>query len=255
MAISPPAFAVAGMAGMVGGSTGAALAAIVMIFEMTLDYRVIIPMTITVAISYGVRKVVCSESIYTLKLVRRGHYMPDALQTNAHFLKRASELMDRHFLPIPASTPLDEVAALLEKDDATAFYLVVDGDKVKGILTRERVQSMVQQNEKSATVGEAQLMSFVIVAVSSHLIDIVECCMPTARPLRWPRTSLAKRARLTFKASSTRPGYSIRSPMICSSIMRDPVWVRGGHFRGNQSDECPVVFPNAVANSWAPGVR
>ena len=40
-----------------------------MIFEMTLDYGVIIPMTITVAISYGVRKVVCSESIYTLKLV------------------------------------------------------------------------------------------------------------------------------------------------------------------------------------------
>jgi CIC family chloride channel protein len=51
MAISPAAFAVAGMAGMVGGSTGAAMAAIVMIFEMTLDYRVIIPMTITVAIS------------------------------------------------------------------------------------------------------------------------------------------------------------------------------------------------------------
>ena len=36
-------FAVAGMAGLIGGSTGAALAAIVMIFEMTLDYNVIIP--------------------------------------------------------------------------------------------------------------------------------------------------------------------------------------------------------------------
>ena len=54
--INPAAFAVAGMAGVVGGSTGAALAAIVMIFEMTLDYTVIIPMTITVALSYGVRK-------------------------------------------------------------------------------------------------------------------------------------------------------------------------------------------------------
>ena len=53
--IHPAAFAVAGMAGVVGGSTGAALAAIVMIFEMTLDYTVIIPMTITVALSYGVR--------------------------------------------------------------------------------------------------------------------------------------------------------------------------------------------------------
>jgi CIC family chloride channel protein len=49
--ISAPAFAVAAMAGVVGGSTGAAMGAIVMIFEMTRDYTVIIPMTLTVAIS------------------------------------------------------------------------------------------------------------------------------------------------------------------------------------------------------------
>ncbi len=64
------------MAGVVGGATGAALAAIVMIFEMTRDYNVIIPITITVAFSYGLRKALCSESIYTLKLVRRGRMRP-----------------------------------------------------------------------------------------------------------------------------------------------------------------------------------
>jgi CIC family chloride channel protein len=84
MAVNPPAFAVAGMAGMVGGATGAALAAIVMIFEMTLDYNVIIPMTITVALSYGVRRLLSRQSIYTLKLVRRGHYMPEALRADFH---------------------------------------------------------------------------------------------------------------------------------------------------------------------------
>jgi CIC family chloride channel protein len=174
MTISPSAFAVAGMAGMVGGSTGAAMAAIVMIFEMTMDYRVIIPMTITVAISYGVRKVVCPESIYTLKLVRRGHYMPDALQANAHFLKRASELMDAHFLPIASSTSLDEVTALLKKNDTTAFCLVVDGNTVKGILTRDRADGLGRQIEKPVSVGEVPLMPFVIVPVSAHLVDIVE---------------------------------------------------------------------------------
>ncbi len=49
--IAAPAFAVVGMGGVVGGATGAAIAAIVMIFEMTLDYTVIIPLTLTVAIS------------------------------------------------------------------------------------------------------------------------------------------------------------------------------------------------------------
>ena len=69
------------MAGMVGGATGAAVTAIVMIFEMTLDYRIIIPITITVAFSYGVRTMLCRESIYTLKLagaatIFRRRYMP-----------------------------------------------------------------------------------------------------------------------------------------------------------------------------------
>ena len=39
------------MAGMVGGVTGAAIMSIIMIFEMTLDYSVIVPMVITVIIS------------------------------------------------------------------------------------------------------------------------------------------------------------------------------------------------------------
>ncbi len=174
LSISPPAFAVAGMAGMVGGSTGAALAAIVMIFEMTRDYRVIIPMTIAVAISYGVRKAICRESIYTLKLARRGHYMPEALQTNAHFLKRAAELMDTHFLPVSSSTPLDEAAAQLATDGTTAYVLVIDADEVKGILTRSAVQAAVRQGERVASVGKMALVPFVVVPVTATLIDVVE---------------------------------------------------------------------------------
>ena len=58
--VSPPvsseAFAIAGMAGVVGGSTGAAVTAIV-VFEMTRDYNVVIPMTLTVAVSFGLRKI------------------------------------------------------------------------------------------------------------------------------------------------------------------------------------------------------
>ena len=57
LAVSAPAFAVSGMAGMVGGITGAAVTAIVMVFEMTRDYNVVIPMTLTVAIAYGVRTI------------------------------------------------------------------------------------------------------------------------------------------------------------------------------------------------------
>jgi CIC family chloride channel protein len=79
--LSPIAFAIGGMAGVVSGTTGAALTAMVMIYEMTLDYSVIVPMAITVAVAYGIRRALCRESIYTMKLARRGHAIPDALRT------------------------------------------------------------------------------------------------------------------------------------------------------------------------------
>jgi CIC family chloride channel protein len=79
LAIDPASFTVAGMAGLVGGTTGAALATSVMIFEMTLDYSSIIPIIIAVAISYGVRRFFFHESFYTMKLARRSHHIPEKL--------------------------------------------------------------------------------------------------------------------------------------------------------------------------------
>jgi len=73
-------YAVVGMASIVGGVTGAAMTAIVMVFEMTRDYVIIIPLIIAVAISIGVRRGLLNETIYTIKLARQGQA----------FLKRAS---------------------------------------------------------------------------------------------------------------------------------------------------------------------
>jgi chloride channel protein, CIC family len=52
--LSIPAFAIVGMAAMVGGGTGAAMTAVTMIFEMTRDYDIVMPMIIAVAISIGI---------------------------------------------------------------------------------------------------------------------------------------------------------------------------------------------------------
>lgn len=82
---SPPAFAVVGMASVVGGATGAARAAVVMIFEMTFNYAVVAPMILAVAISYGIKKSTLSYSIYTPKLILRGEPVPEALREEVRF--------------------------------------------------------------------------------------------------------------------------------------------------------------------------
>ena len=78
--MAPAHFAYAGMAGMVGGTTGAVLTGTIMIFEMTRDYTVILPVILTVVLACAVRNWLSPSTIYTLKLLRRGEIVPQGLQ-------------------------------------------------------------------------------------------------------------------------------------------------------------------------------
>ena len=66
-----------GMGAMVGGGTGAVMTAVAMIFEMTRNYDIVLPMILAVAVSVGIRRLLSRENIYTMKLFRRGHAVPE----------------------------------------------------------------------------------------------------------------------------------------------------------------------------------
>ncbi|HTM64104.1 MAG TPA: chloride channel protein [Gammaproteobacteria bacterium] len=70
--IHPAIFTLAGMAGMTSGMTGALATSVILNYEITETFDAVLPMLITVVISYNIRKMLCRESVYTLKLVRQG---------------------------------------------------------------------------------------------------------------------------------------------------------------------------------------
>jgi CIC family chloride channel protein len=93
--VSLPAFAIAGMAGMIAGSTGAVLTGIIMIMEMTQDHRVMLPLILTTAVAYAIRRALMEEDIYTMKLVARGHVVPVGFRRPSVAGVRVRDLMDR----------------------------------------------------------------------------------------------------------------------------------------------------------------
>jgi chloride channel protein, CIC family len=168
LAISTPAFAVVGMGGVVGGATGAAMAAIVMIFEMTLDYTVIIPMTLTVAISYAVRRSLITDSIYTRKLVLRGELVPESLRTDLQFTRRAASIMNSHLEILPAGTLLQDVGS--KRNDV---FIVTDASGgVVGAVTAESLK--ILGNAKPTTaIAEIVERSYVIVSPGDSVWQVV----------------------------------------------------------------------------------
>lgn len=77
-------FILAGMAGLTGGTTGAVITSILMIFEITQDYSNLLPIMFTASIAYIVRVYLCPQSIYTLKFYRKGYTLPQGLQSKFH---------------------------------------------------------------------------------------------------------------------------------------------------------------------------
>jgi CIC family chloride channel protein len=95
--LDPVHFALAGMAGMVAGGTGAVLTAIVMLVEMTWSYGVIVPVILTATVSYALRQYLSPPSLYTLKLLRRGDVVPQGLQAWILGTRRARDIMTERF--------------------------------------------------------------------------------------------------------------------------------------------------------------
>jgi CIC family chloride channel protein len=101
-------FAMVGLAAMVAGTTGAVLTAIVMLFEMTLDYAVAVPVLLAAPIAYATRRAMCRQSIYTLKLARRGRILPQGLRAEIEGELTAVHIMSRAICTEDHAGPADK---------------------------------------------------------------------------------------------------------------------------------------------------
>lgn len=70
--LAPGAFGLVGMAAVFAGAAHAPITAVLIVFELTGDYAVILPLMIAVVLATGLSHLVSHRTIYTLKLVRRG---------------------------------------------------------------------------------------------------------------------------------------------------------------------------------------
>jgi chloride channel protein, CIC family len=134
LALNVPSFAMVGMGAMVGGATGAAMTAVTMIFEMTRDYNIVLPMILAVAFSVGVRRVLSRESIYTLKIYRRGHVLPKSLHANMFLVRQAREVMNTDVALAPADMTFEAFLALPEHRGRLRDVVIFDEKGIVGVI-------------------------------------------------------------------------------------------------------------------------
>ncbi len=168
--ISVPTFAMIGMGAMVGGATSAAMTAIVMIFEMTRDYNLIVPLVLAVALAIGVRRALVTSDIYTIKLRSRGRPIPTDRTTNMFLVQPVTEIMSRDFKVLPESMTVAEAAGAI--DPSTSKVLVSDGQRIVGFI---RFGTFRQDMSKigGEKLGDITSTAFIIATERSNLNDVI----------------------------------------------------------------------------------
>jgi CIC family chloride channel protein len=175
LAIDVPAFAMVGMGALVGGTTGAAMTAVTMIFEMTLDYHIVLPMILAVAAGLGVRRALSRENIYTAKLVPRGHAIPKALHANMFLVRAAKDVMEKHFTLVPVEMRLDAFLRHPENRDGMRHVVIAHGDKIMGVVRiNTSLRSTFAELEAGVTFADVARADFTIVYENEVAFDVIE---------------------------------------------------------------------------------
>ncbi|MEJ2347376.1 MAG: chloride channel protein [Gammaproteobacteria bacterium] len=173
LSLDPTNTAVIGMAAMVAGATGAAITAIVMIFEMTRDYYVIVPLMAAVSVTYGVRRLFLTDSIYTMKLTRRGHYLPDSLQTPVFMLRTAGDALSVPTVRINDGEMPKVARRRFRGPSRPPHVLMQKEDRIFGVVSSEDIEREQLLGRSVADLRKHMQSNFVVASRDEMLFDVV----------------------------------------------------------------------------------
>ena len=130
------AYSLVGMAAMVGAATQAPLTGIVIIFELTNDYRIILPLMISTIIAVFTASALKRESIYTHKLKRQGIDPEQGLEANVLKQVRVRDVMRREYDVVPQEMPFSFVIDQLVQTDRSHLPVVDEQGRLIGAVER-----------------------------------------------------------------------------------------------------------------------
>ncbi len=166
-----PAYALVGMAALFAAVSRATLTSIIMLFEMTRDYNIILPLMFACVVADIVAWLIHPETIYTKKLSRRGIRIEQDLEINLLKTKYVGEVMTREVEKISEETPLREVRDRILETGHQGFPVVDREGKLVGIITGRDVMAQIKRdrNLPAGAVAKRRL----IAAYPDETLDVV----------------------------------------------------------------------------------
>lgn len=151
---APGAFALTGMGMMLAGTTHAPLMAIIIIFEMTLDYQLILPLMLGCVLAHFTASGIESRSIYSASMQRKGA----AISARQLALLRVGGLMNRDPVKLFQNAPFGEIAKLFLLHTYRYLYVVDAEETYLGTVSLQDVKMYLGSSSLSHLVIARDLL-------------------------------------------------------------------------------------------------
>lgn len=146
------AYGLVAMAAVFAAAAEAPITSIVIVFEMSYDYTIILPLMICTVVATLLGRRLIGGTVYELKLIRRGIDWARARHPGDLRRVRVSSVVRRPAVEAKVGDRIDEVARRLDGLDELVVP-VVDGRRLAGIVTASDLAVAIAAGEGASVLG------------------------------------------------------------------------------------------------------
>lgn len=147
MNISPGAYALVAMGGVVAAATHGPIAAILIIFEMSGDYKIILPLMITCIIATIIAIRLKEESIYTLKLKLRGINIKSGIEVNVLRSLHVKDIYSKNFEIVSETEQYPSVVEKISSSPHSILYVTDENNNLTGTIALSDIRRTIKEYE------------------------------------------------------------------------------------------------------------
>ncbi len=152
-------YALLGMGGLLAGVTRAPLLAVIMIFELTQNTAVLLPMMAVSVAAVAMARVFQKESIYIESLRSAGIVWQKTPAATALASMRVADIMRRDVVMVPSTTPLPEIVAAFLRSRSLFLYIGDSEGRLLGVVDIHDIKESFPERDLSALVIASDLLT------------------------------------------------------------------------------------------------
>ncbi len=146
------AYALVGMVGVVSGVTGGVITAIIMLFEMTRNYEIMLPVMLCSVISFLIAQILIPDTMYTKKLSRRGIHIEFDKRISSFSTSSVLAVSKKNFIYCDQNDKITDVLDLMKTSNLSVLPVI---DKNKNVIGKIRYENLYKSNyEIGQTIDE-----------------------------------------------------------------------------------------------------